>query len=57
MHMLRGIDVDAVGAGDVVLGRDLHTVDLNVLAVENEEAPRRLVVQVQPGDQDLLRRS
>jgi len=37
-----------------VRGGDIDAVDLNVLAIEDEEAPDGLVVQVQPGDENFL---
>jgi hypothetical protein len=53
MDVFGGVDVDAVGAGDVVVGDDAQVVDLDVLAVEDEEAPDGLVVQVEAGDGDV----
>src|ERR1017187_5420639 len=54
MHVPGGVDVHAVGAGDIVLGGDLDAVDLNVLAVEDEEAPHRLVTQVHSADEHVF---
>ena len=54
MHMLGGVDVHAVGAGGGVVAADGDAFDLNILAVEDEEAPYGLVLQGDAGDEHVL---
>ena len=53
--MLRGVDIDAIGARYVVLRSDAEVVREHVLAVEDEQAPDRLIVQVQASDMHVPR--
>ena len=54
MHMAGGVDVHAVGAGGGVIAPDFDAFDLNILAVEDEEAPHGLVLQGDTGDEHVL---
>ena len=53
-HMLRGVDIDAVRAGDVVLGGNPQVLGHDVFAVQKEQAPDRLVVEVETSHMHLF---